>query len=177
GTEIISIDNVFFNYNYKTLDLQEIVIFSFSSTQFKINQSNIVEINITTESGISVKQSFIAEVNPTWNLDKYSIDILDTSSADDSEDLLTLNLKNIGDDNLIIDAVYVNNTYISWSTITIVDNVDLTLETGEEISLEITLQDLEIFLGVSNIQASDKLEILVRTKEGAEDTRVITVVA
>ena len=177
GTETISIDNVIFNYNDKTLDLQEIAIFSFSSTQFKINQSNVVEINITTESRISVKQSFIAEVNPTWNPDKYNIDILNTSSADDSVDLLTLNLKNIGGDNLIIDAVYVNNTYISWSTITIVDNVDLTLETGEEISLEITLQDLEIFLGVSNIQANDKLEILVRTEEGAEDTRVITVVA
>lgn len=175
GTESISIDDVIFNHNIKTLDLQEIAIFSFNSTQYNINQSNIVEINITTKSGMSIKRSFTAEVNPASNPEKYSIDILDISSADDSQDLLTLNLKNIGDDNLTVDAVYVNNTYIPWSTITIVDSVDLTIETGEEISLTITLTDLGLLIGTINID--DTLEILIRTEEGAEDIRVITVVA
>ncbi len=174
GTESISIDDVVFNYNDKTLDLQEIAIFSFNSTQYKINQSNIIEINVSTKSGMSIKQSFTAEVNPVSNPDKYSIEILDISSAEYSQDLLTLNLKNIGDDNLTIDAVYVNNTYIPWSTITIVDNENLTIETGEEITLTITLTDLELLIGTINVD--DTLEILIRTQEGAEDTHVITVV-
>lgn len=166
NTEFISIDNVAFNYNDKTLDLQEVAIFSFNSNQLKINKSNVVEINVTTESGVSIKKFITAEVNPINFTNKYSLEILSSSSADASDDLLTLNLKNIGNYTLTIDAVYVNNTYISWNNITIGAGEDEYIDAGEEVTLTIIL---------TGLNENDILELLVRTEEGAEDIHPVTV--
>ena len=171
GTETISINNVVFSKGSKTLDLQDISIFTFNVSQLKLNKSNNLDIRVTTNTSADAQESIEVEVPIGYSL---NIKPDPDSYADNSSDIVSIVLQNLGVANLTVDGVYLNETYISWGAITIKDGEDEVFASGEEMTLEIDLSDVAVILGES-IEEYDVLEILIITIEGAEDTYSITV--
>lgn len=168
-TETLSIDDAVFDRGDKTLDVQEIVIFQINATQTKINDSNTVNLKVTTTIGVEATESITAKVNLYENPNQYVIDIHGDTYAD-TISKVSIKLTNTGLDNLTIDGVYLNSThYISWANITINGGEDRIIATSEEVTLEILMTDIAIIFGQS-IEAGEIIEILVITLQGAEDT-------
>ncbi|MFO8019152.1 MAG: STT3 domain-containing protein [Promethearchaeia archaeon] len=171
-TQELSIeDDISFEYGDKELGIQECAITSFDDLDLNINESTPVDINITTTESLSKEYTLNATVNlpDTYN---YGIEINKESSAQADDDLNLL-VDNIFK-NVTVDSVYVNDTYIPLNNFT-KDGDSFEIESDGQIELGMKMSELETFLDVSQIENGDKLDILVRTKEGAEDQKDIDV--
>ncbi|MEJ2277713.1 MAG: hypothetical protein P8Y70_08195 [Candidatus Lokiarchaeota archaeon] len=93
----------------KNLGIQNAALVAFNITGFELNQSNIVNVNVTTYSGTDTSKQFKAYVDN--NLFNVSID-KSKSSASYGGDLV-LDVSNLGLHNVTIDSVYINQSYIS----------------------------------------------------------------
>jgi len=152
--EIVS--NLVYVYGDSSLDIQECAVITFDIPTLMINDSDECIVKITTNSSLQLIETLNAYTDSTY----YNITIDDAgTSADYSEDL-TILVKNEGLLNVTLDSVYLNNTYYS------LDAFDIeSIEIGAGESSELTID-----MSVLPYSVDDKLEILVRTQEGAEDT-------
>ncbi|NHJ21176.1 MAG: hypothetical protein EAX91_09550 [Candidatus Lokiarchaeota archaeon] len=165
-TELDFSSDVVFEYGDKTLDIQECALVSFNVTGLMLNASNTLNVKVTTNTSAE----FDLDVIVTVDSNLYKIDIDDPGTIASNTGNVVIYIKNTGLLNVTLDAVYINNTFISLTEFII---TSYTIETSNPIQLTIAMTSLEAIIGAVNV--GDKLEILVRTKEGAEDTHIETV--
>ncbi|MBY9010101.1 MAG: hypothetical protein KGD74_09580, partial [Candidatus Lokiarchaeota archaeon] len=159
STSLSFISDVIFEYGDINLDIQECALVSFNITGFKLNSSNIVNVNITTNTSAQYNMDFSVFVDSTL----YDINIDDTGTTASNLGNVVIKIDNEGLFNLTVDSVYINNTLISLSSLGTVYEIGA----GNSILFTISMTNLEIILGP--VDVDDILNILVRTKEGAED--------
>ncbi len=163
GTSVLNFDSdVEFLSGDKTLSMQECAYVSFNITGLNINNTDTVQVSITTNTTALANKDLIATVDS----DLYDININPaTTTASSSLNRLILTIDNLGELNVTLDSVNINGTYIN------------VLEIGEIIpyldSLQLTINGLDSYIGTIN--SGDELVITVRTKEGAEDIQIVTV--
>ncbi|MFX0011158.1 MAG: STT3 domain-containing protein, partial [Candidatus Hermodarchaeota archaeon] len=159
-TTILSFDSdITFESGDKTLDLQEAALVSFNIAGLKINQSNLLKLNVTTNTTASVLMDFTAIVDSAL----YNISIDDThTSASDSGNLV-ITIDNLGTLNVTVEGVYINNTYVDLSNF---EELIYEIGVGGSIELTIAMSIIESKIGAVNLL--DDLKILIRTQEGAE---------
>ncbi|MFX1297219.1 MAG: STT3 domain-containing protein [Promethearchaeota archaeon] len=177
GNEPISLNNIYVNntpvsnlvytYGDSSLDIQECAIITFDIPNLMINDSDVCILNITTNSSVELIETLNAYVDSTY----YNITIGDAGTSAVDTGNLVISINNNGLWNVTINSVYINNTLIPLINFI---ETDFKIGTGESLQLTISIDDLEFWLG--SISVSDKLEILVRTQEGAEDTHEEVVV-
>ena len=164
GTTILSFDSdVEFLSGDKILSMQECAYVSFNITGLNINETDAVQVSITTNTTALASEDLIAIVDA----DLYSININPgTTVASNSLNRLILKIDNLGELNVTLDSININGTYINVSEIgEIIPYLD---------SLQLTINNLESYIGTIN--TGDELIITVRTKEGAEKFHKATVV-
>ncbi|MHA1487930.1 MAG: hypothetical protein ACTSSC_12275, partial [Promethearchaeota archaeon] len=167
-TSLSFTSDVIFEYGDITLDIQECALVSFNITGLKLNSTNIVNVNITTNTSAQYNMDFSVFVDSTF----YEINIDDTGTFASNIGNVVIKIENKGLFNLTVDSVYINNTLISLSSFF----EDLyEIEAGSSIQFTISMIDLESIMGGIDIVSDDILTIIVRTKEGAEDTHEETV--
>jgi len=154
------INDVIFEYGDINLSIQECALVSFNITEFKLNSSNTVNVNITTTTSAQYSMNFSVSVDS--NL--YEINIDDTGTTATIGGLVEIKVNNEGLFNLTVDSVYINNTLISLSNF--VEDI-YEIGAGDSIQFTITMADLEAIIG--SVINGEILSILVRTEEGAED--------
>ena len=164
-TTMLSFDtDMTFESGDKILDIQEAALVSFNIPGLKINQTNLIKVNITTNTTASTSMDFYSIVNSTL----FDISIDDTLTTAHNDGDLEITIKNVGSLNVTVDGVYINGTYVDISNFE-----ESVYEIGIGESLKLTLPDFESFIGTVN--QNEYLEILVITKEGAEDIHLIQV--
>ncbi|MCJ7647695.1 MAG: hypothetical protein MUP85_03690, partial [Candidatus Lokiarchaeota archaeon] len=170
GTTILSFDSdVEFLSGDKILSMQECAYVSFNITGLNINKTDTVQVDISTNTTASTSMDFTASVNPIL----YNIRIQDSeTSAKDSTNVV-IKMYNDGELDLNLDSVYINGTYIGLSHFT---ETMYNISIGRSIQLTISMANLETIIG-TNVIVGDTLEILVITREGAEDFHEETVVS
>jgi len=178
GDEIVDLSNIYINntlvsnieyiYGDSSLDLQECAIVTFDIPDLKINDSNKVLVNVTalttTMTSLYTNTTLNAYVDPVY----YNIVIDDdetSATVSGNGDLIIL-INNEGLLNVTIYSVYINNTFIPFINFT--ENY-FEIGAGSSLQLTISMSDLAAILK-KTILVDQKLEILVRTEEGAEDT-------
>jgi len=159
-TELDFASDMNFEYGDISLDMQECALVSFNITGLQLNVSNILNVEITTNSSAQFDIDFTVTVNQQL----YNIRIDDSGTTAFNFGNVVITIENNGLLNVTIDSVYVNNTFISLSEF--VDPI-YEIGAGSSIQLTIVMSILEGIIG--NVDAGHTLEILVRTKEGAED--------
>ena len=179
-TVIIPIDNeTEFLYGDLSVDVQECALVSFNIANFVINASDQVNIRVTTNTSAQATANLTSTVDSTY----FNINIEDSTTYVDMS-LLEMEITNNGLLNATINSVYINDTYIPLANFSFVDGANYTLISGNLyelqdsigfITISISISDLELILGLS-IAVGNKLEILVRTEEGAEDLHQETVI-
>ena len=85
---------------------------------------------------------------------------------------IVINIENNGIFNVTIDSININGTYIPLVNFT--ESI-YEIGAGDSIQFTISMADLESIMGGITIVINDILIIIVRTKEGAEDTHEETV--
>jgi len=165
-TELSFASDVNFEFGDISLDIQECALVSFNITGLQLNSSNILNVNITTNTTAQFDMDFTTIVNSQL----YNINIEDTGTTASDTLNVVITVENNGIFNVTIDSVYVNDTYISLGNF-IESNYEI--GAGSSIQLTITMANLEIIMG--SVDIGELLEILVRTKEGAEDIHEETV--
>jgi dolichyl-diphosphooligosaccharide--protein glycosyltransferase len=150
------------NYIYgdSILGIQDLAYVTFNISGFKLNQSDITDIKVTTYSALETQTRFSAVVQS--QLFNISIDETHSSAQNDAD--LTLRVNNFGIKNITIDSVYINETYISIENFTA---ESFEIPAGE--FMEFILTDFEVYIPSLSINSGDLIEILIRSKEGAED--------
>jgi hypothetical protein len=133
-----------------------------------INASNIVNVNITTNTTAQVSMNFSASVDSSL----YDININDAGTTASDLQNVIISIENNGLFNVIVHSVYINDTFIPLNSFT--EGI-YEIGVGNSIQLTISMGDLEDIIGPVNI--GEILKILVRTKEGAEDVHEETVVS
>ncbi|MHA2280878.1 MAG: STT3 domain-containing protein [Promethearchaeota archaeon] len=192
GDELITIDeisvnstlvsNVSYLYGTPSLDLQECAIVSFDIPFLKINQSNDMIVNVNTTSTAQVNKTLEAYVDPIFY--DLRIDEAGTSAFDIAN--MTLLFTNFGQQNVTLESVYVNNTYIplpslfvnfhsTWIPLTSNNLEAFEIGVGDSMELTIRIDDLESILGFA-INVDDELLIIIRVEEGAEINHVEIVI-
>jgi len=170
-TTMLSFDSdVNFEYGDISLDVQECALVSFNIAGLKLNESNIVNVNITTNTTAQFSMDFSASVDSKFydvNID----DIGTTASVTDPRNVL-IKIENNGIFNLTVDSINISGTYIPLVNFT--ESI-YEIEAGNSIQFTISTDDLEIIMGGITIVVSEILTIIVRTKEGAEDIHEETV--
>ena len=173
GDEVLTLDKLYlnsstslsfatdvnFDYGDITLDIQECALVTFNITGFMLNSSNIVNVNITTNTSAQYNLDFPAFVDSIL----YELNIDDTETIASNTGNVAIKIDNNGLYNLTIDSVFINNTFISLSNF--VENI-YEIETGFSIQFTISMLDLESIIGA--VDVGESLNILVRSKEGAE---------
>ena len=165
-TELSFASDVNFEFGDISLDIQECALVSFNITGLQLNSSNILNVNITTNTTAQFDMDFTTIVNSQL----YNINIEDTGTTASDTLNVVITVENNGIFNVTIDSVYVNDTYISLGNF-IESNYEI--GAGSSIQLTITMANLESIMG--SVDIGELLEILVRTKEGAEDIHEETV--
>jgi dolichyl-diphosphooligosaccharide--protein glycosyltransferase len=174
GDEVITLDKLYlnsstslsftndvnFDYGDISLDIQECALISFNITGLKLNSSNNVNVNVTTNTSAQYSMNFSVFVDSTL----YEINIEDTGTIASNTGNVVIKIENIGFSNLTVDSVYINNTFISLSNF--VENI-YEIGAGNSNLFTISMIDLESIIG--SVDVGERLNILVRTKEGAED--------
>ncbi|MFW9821711.1 MAG: STT3 domain-containing protein [Candidatus Thorarchaeota archaeon] len=184
GDEIITLDEIYVNstlvsnisyiYGAASLDLQEVAIVSFDIPGLKINSSNDMIVNVTTTTTAKTSKTLEAYVDPVFY--DLRIDDLGTSAFDIAN--LTLLFTNFGQQNVTLESVYINDTYIplhniyanfesTWVPLTGINMDAFEIGIGNSMELTISIGDLESILGFP-INVDDELVILIRVEEGAE---------
>ena len=166
ATTVLSVDtDVNFEFGDKTLEMQECALMSFDIPGFKINESNSLSVLVNTTIGVTS----VIDLSAIVNSELYNVEVVGSETTALYGDSLTIEISNIGMLNVTLDSVYINDTLVDFAEygdiIAFDDQLELLLDWG----------DLVLLVGTVNV--GDKLEILVRTKEGAEDTHLETVIS
>ena len=173
NTTEISFNNVAFIYGDAKLGVQECAIVAFNIPNLKINASNIVKVNVTTNTTAQAVLNFNAQVDNVY----YNITI-DATAKISPSNLLTIKIISGGLLDTNLDAIYINNTFIPLVNFTRIVGSSYTIgNLGEFITFTINLEKIEDLLGAGSVDDGDKLRILARTREGAESTHIETVMA
>ncbi len=170
-TELSFASDVNFEFGDISLDIQECALVSFNITGLQLNSSNILNVNITTNTTAQVSMDFSASVDSQF----YDINIDDvgtTASATPITGNVLITVENNGIFNVTVDSININGTYIPLVNFT--ESI-YEIGTGSSIQFTISTDDLEIIMGSIDIEINNILIIIVRTKEGAEDLHEETV--
>ncbi len=168
-TTMLSFDSdVNFEYGDISLDVQECALVSFNITGLMLNASNIVNVNITTNTTAQFSMDFSASVDSRF----YDINIDDIGTTASATQNVVITIENNGIFNVTVDSININGTYIPLANFT--ESI-YEIGAGSSIKFTITTSDLESIMGGINIELNEILIIIVRTKEGAEDTHEETV--
>ncbi|MBA7548573.1 hypothetical protein ES705_41034 [subsurface metagenome] len=169
-TTMLSFDSdVNFEYGDISLDVQECALVSFNITGLMLNASNIVNVNITTDTTAQFSMDFSASVDSQF----YDINIDDIGTTASVTGNILITIENNGIFNVTVDSININGTYIPLVNFT--ESI-YEIGAGDSIQFTISMADLEsIIKGGITIVINDILIIIVRTKEGAEDTHEETV--
>ncbi|MFX0071279.1 MAG: STT3 domain-containing protein [Candidatus Hermodarchaeota archaeon] len=164
STAVLSFDTDI-NYLYgddSNLGVQECVLVSFdySSTGLKVNKSDYVNVTIDTYNDISYTKFITARVHAPGMQNYYDIKIID--NPDFITDYLSIDVQNLGSQTLTIDSVYLNGTYVPADEF---DQSNMNILKGNTLELTIQKANLDLYIVVNE---GDKLDILVRTVQGAE---------
>jgi len=172
-TTMLSFDSdVNFEYGDISLDIQECALVSFNITGLMLNASNIVNVNITTNTTAQVSMDFSASVDSSF----YDININDagTTAKITAPRNVVITIENNGIFNVTVDSININGTYIPLVNFT--ESI-YEIGAGSSIQFTISTDDLEtIIWGSITIELKEILVIIVRTKEGAEDIHEVTAV-
>ena len=90
---------------------------------------------------------------------------------------LSIIVENYGLSNVTVDFIAINGTSINLNNFTIDFEIEALIG---QANFTMVLDDLVLMYGIFNstdIEAGKKLELYVRTEEGAEDTYIITIIA
>jgi hypothetical protein len=173
-TTMLSFDSdVNFEYGDISLDVQECALVSFNIAGLMVNVSNIVNVNITTNTTAQVSMDFSASVDSSF----YDININDagtTASATGTQAKVLITIENNGIFTVTVDSININGIYIPLDSFT--ESI-YEIGAGNSIQFTISMDDLETIMGGIDIKIDDILIIIVRTKEGAEDIHEETVVS
>ena len=165
STSILSIDNnTVFEFGDKVLDIQECALISFNISDFNINATNTLSVEVMTNT----TASDLIDLTAIVNSDTYSIEIDTSGTVARYLSNVNIEILNTGNLNVTLDAVYINGTLIQFNEIGDIIAVDSSLQ------LTISMTNLETIIGTVN--PGEKLQILVRTREGAEDIHLETVI-
>jgi dolichyl-diphosphooligosaccharide--protein glycosyltransferase len=165
GTSVLSIDNdTTFKFGGKVLGIQDCALISFNISDFNLNATNTLSVQVLTNT----TATDMVDLTATVNSELYNIEINNPGTIAKDSGNVNIEIKNIGKLNVTLDAVYINGTLISFPEIG-----DVIASDGSLV-LTISMATLESKIGTVNI--GNQLEMLVRTKEGAEDTHLETVV-
>ena len=166
GTSVLSIDNdTIFKFGDKVLGIQDCALISFNISDFNLNATNTLSVEVITNT----TATDMIDLTATVNSELYNIEINNPGTVARDLSNVNIEIKNIGSLNVTLDAVYINGTLISFPEIG-----DVIASDGSLV-LTISMANLESKIGIVNV--GNKLEILVRTKEGAEDTHLETVIS
>ena len=165
-TELSFASDVNFEFGDISLDIQECALVSFNITGLQLNSSNILNVDITTNTTAQFDMDFTTIVNSQL----YDINIEGTGTTASDTLNVIITVENNGIFNVTIDSVYVNNTFISLGNFI---ETNYEIGAGSSIQLTITMANLESIMG--SVGIGEILSILVRTKEGAEDIHEETV--
>ncbi|GAH35090.1 unnamed protein product, partial [marine sediment metagenome] len=168
------VSNMSYLYGAPSLDLQECAIVSFDIPGLKINKSNDMIVNVTTTSAAKADKVLEAYVDPVYY--DLRIDDVGTSAFDIAN--VTLSFTNYGQQNVTLESVYINNTYIplsnlyanfesTWVPLTSNNLEAFEIGIGNSMEITISVDDLEVILGLA-IDVNDELVIVIRVEEGAE---------
>jgi hypothetical protein len=152
------VSNINYTYGDSSLDVQECAIVTFDIPNLIINDTNEVEVKVTSLTA-EVIETLNAFVDPVY----YNVTIDDSGTSAVDGGALTILIDNNGKLNVTIDSVYINNTYFSINAF----SSDNGYEIGAGGSLELTIDMSQIPTATSG----KILVIIVRTIEGAEDTQ------
>ncbi len=143
-----------------SLDIQDCAVVSFNMPFLNINKTNEVIINVTTNTTLERVYTFKALENSPGVPDYYDIEIDEVNTeVDIPNGKFKITVNNQGKTIVNIESIYINDTYIPLSGF---DQVDFQI--GISSTIELTINSLSV--GLSEL---DKIKLLVRTKEGAED--------
>ncbi|UCC19694.1 MAG: hypothetical protein JSV62_00005, partial [Promethearchaeota archaeon] len=184
GTEPITLENVILNntftfdfsnpseiefiYGDSSLDVQECALISFDIPTFKINKSDDILVNITTTTAAE----YVTILEAIVETEFYDITIDPTITRIDlSENEVRIKIINNGLLNVTIDSIYINGTYIPLSNFTFEEGTSFEIGSlGGSITITMLVDDLETLIEVDPLNVDDKLVILARSIEGAENT-------
>jgi dolichyl-diphosphooligosaccharide--protein glycosyltransferase len=169
-----NVNEVEFLYGDSSLDVQECALISFDLPGFQINKSNEVIVRVTTNTTAEYETTFYAIVDSEF----YAITVDPSSRIDNSDNKVTIKIVNNGKLNVTLDSIYINETYISPSEFNfeVGDSFEIG-NLGGSITITMTITKLKSLIGIDPLNIGDKLIILARTVEGAEDTQEALVVA
>ncbi len=179
-TTVVSVDSnkVEFTTGKAELNPQEVAVLSVQIPDLKINASNQVNVNITTTGSAKISKTFKAIVNPISTQPYFGIDINDAGTIAKFNDKLTIKIYSTGYFNTTLDSIYVNNSYVSLSQFSFVQGSSYLIgSVGGSITISVSMSTIQTILMVGTIPIGDKLKILARTKEGAEDIHLETVIS
>ncbi|MEE9377008.1 MAG: STT3 domain-containing protein [Candidatus Lokiarchaeia archaeon] len=157
----IRVSNLMYTYGDSSLDIQECAIVTFDIPNLMINNSDECIVKITTNSSAELIETLNAYTDSTY----YNITIDDSGTSAYEDGLLTILIQNEGLLNVVLDSVYINNTYFSLDAF---NNEIIEISSGD--SLELTIDMSVIIDKLPWVTKDELIEILVRTQEGAEDT-------
>ncbi|MBY9004941.1 MAG: hypothetical protein KGD73_13275, partial [Candidatus Lokiarchaeota archaeon] len=170
STTILSFDSdVEFLSGDKFLTMQECAYVSFNITGLNINDTDTVQVSVSTNTTALTSTDLTAVVNSAL----YNVRIENSeTTARDQPNNVVITAYNDGELDLNIDSVYINGTYIGLSHFS---ELTFNISVGLSTQLTISMADLETIIGTVNV--GDTLEILVITREGAEDLHEETVIS
>jgi dolichyl-diphosphooligosaccharide--protein glycosyltransferase len=169
ATTTLNMTEVVFLSGDSTLGLQECALIAFNITGFNINETNQINIEVSTNTTAMAYNEFSATVDSHY----YNIDIDETETIARNSQNLVIRVNNQGTLNVTVDSIYINGTYIPLGAF--LEDI-YEIGAGSFAEFTITMSDLESsYIGTVNI--NDDLEILVRTIQGAEGTYLVNVIA
>lgn len=159
--------NVEFIYGSEILGIQECAILSFNINDtlldLDVSQATSILVNVTTNSTLAYST---AELPVNYNIGIDEINSIANASSD-----LNMTIKNYGLLNVTINEVYINGTNIDLGNFSVNFEIE---NLGGNVTLSMQMSEVNNALGITIVQGN-KLRILIRTQEGAEDEYIITV--
>jgi len=158
-TSLSFASDVIFEYGDINLGIQECALVSFNITTLNLNSSNIVNVNITTNTSAQFNMDFSVFVDSSL----YNASIDDAGTSATFGGSLEITINNDGLYNLTVDSININGTYIPLVNFT---GSIHEIGVGSSVQFSIILTKLGDIIGP--IGNGEILSIMVRTKEGAE---------
>ena len=164
-------ENVVYLYGNDSLDTQECAMVSFDIPNLMINKSNEVNVKVETNfPSVEAVETLYGYVDSKY----YNITISDSGTTAFDNGNLTILINNEGLLDVNIESVYINSSINgSYFSLNSFFETSFNITAGTSFQLTLSRTILEDILG--SLSPDDKLEILVRTEEGAEYTHVETV--
>lgn len=164
-------ENVVYLYGNDSLDIQECAMVSFDIPNLMINKSNEVNVKVETNfPSVEAVETLYGYVDSKY----YNITISDSGTTAFDNGNLTILINNEGLLDVNIESVYINSSINgSYFSLNSFFETSFNITAGTSFQLTLSRTILEDILG--SLSPDDKLEILVRTEEGAEYTHVETV--